>query len=51
MPACRRTTRDVRQYVDRNVPLFQITTLEEQLDSSFAQTRQAALLSGLASLP
>ena len=34
------------QNVDRNVPLFQITTLEEQLDSSFAQTRQAALLSG-----
>jgi predicted permease len=32
--------------IDRNVPLFQITTLEEQLDSSFAQTRQAALLSG-----
>jgi ABC-type antimicrobial peptide transport system permease subunit len=26
--------------------LFQITTLEEQLDSSFAQTRQAALLTG-----
>ena len=34
------------QNVDRNVPLFQITTLEEQLDSSFAQTRQAAVLSG-----
>ena len=34
------------QNVDRNVPLFQITTLEEQLDSSFAQTRQAALLTG-----
>jgi macrolide transport system ATP-binding/permease protein len=32
------------QNIDRNVPLFQITTLEEQLDSSFAQTRQAALL-------
>jgi predicted permease len=32
--------------LDRNVPLFQITTLEEQLDSSFAQTRQAALLTG-----
>ena len=28
------------------MPLFQITTLEEQLDSSFAQTRQAALLTG-----
>jgi predicted permease len=29
-----------------NVPLFQITTLEEQLDAVFAQTRQAALLTG-----
>ena len=34
------------QDVDRNVPLFQITTLEEHLGSSFAQTRQAALLAG-----
>jgi predicted lysophospholipase L1 biosynthesis ABC-type transport system permease subunit len=34
------------QDVDRNVPLFRITTLEEQLDSSFAQTRLAALLTG-----
>jgi predicted permease len=34
------------QNIDRNVPLFQVTTLEEQLDSSFAQTRQAALLTG-----
>ena len=34
------------QNVDRGVPLFQITTLEQQLDSSFAQTRQAALLTG-----
>ncbi|MGH9373838.1 MAG: FtsX-like permease family protein [Vicinamibacterales bacterium] len=34
------------QDVDRNVPLFQITTLEEQFDASFAQTRQAALLAG-----
>ena len=34
------------QNVDRDVPLFQITTLEAQLDSSFAQTRQAALLTG-----
>lgn len=33
--------------IDRNVPLFQVTTLEEQLDASFAQTRQAALLSSL----
>jgi predicted permease len=34
------------QNVDRSVPLFQITTLEAQLDSSFAQTRQAAVLTG-----
>ena len=34
------------QNIDRNVPLFQVTTLEEQLDASFAQTRQAALLTG-----
>jgi predicted permease len=34
------------QTIDRNVPLFQITTLEDQLDASFAQTRQAALLTG-----
>ena len=34
------------QRIDRNVPMFRITTLEEQLDTSFAQTRQAALLSG-----
>jgi predicted permease len=35
------------QNVDRNVPLFQVTTLEEQLAASFAQTRQAALLTGV----
>jgi predicted permease len=35
------------QNVDRNVPLFQVTTLEDQLDASFAQTRQAALLTGV----
>ena len=34
------------QNVDRNVPLFAIATLEEQLDASFAQTRQAALMTG-----
>jgi ABC-type antimicrobial peptide transport system permease subunit len=34
------------QTIDRNVPLFQITTLEDQLDSSFAQTRQSVLLTG-----
>jgi macrolide transport system ATP-binding/permease protein len=39
--------RVVLQNIDRNVPLFHVTTLEDQLDSSFAQTRQAALLSGL----
>jgi putative ABC transport system permease protein len=33
--------------IDRNVPLFQITTLEEQLSASFAQTRQAALLASV----
>ncbi|HET9395463.1 MAG TPA: ABC transporter permease, partial [Nitrospiraceae bacterium] len=35
------------QNVDRRVPLFQVTTLEEQLNASFAQTRQAALLTGV----
>jgi len=35
------------QNIDRNVPLFQVTTLEEQLNASFAQTRQAALLTGV----
>jgi predicted permease len=35
------------QNVDPNVPLFQVTTLEEQLDASFAQTRQAAVLTGV----
>ena len=34
------------QHIDRKVPLFEITTLEEQLDASFAQTRQTALLAG-----
>lgn len=34
------------QAVDRNVPPFQITTLEEHLDASFARTRQAAVVSG-----
>ncbi len=34
------------QDIDHNVPLFQVTTLEEQLDSSFAQTRHAAVLTG-----
>ncbi len=35
------------QNIDRNVLLFQATTLAEQLDASFAQTRQAALLTGV----
>src|SRR5687768_16132099 len=52
-----RTSRDPRDVVtplrfaietiDRNVAPFQLTTLEEQLDASFAQTRQAALLTGI----
>jgi predicted permease len=33
--------------VDRNVPMFALTTLEEHLNGSFAQTRQAALLTGV----
>lgn len=35
------------QNIDPNVPLFRVTTLEEQLNASFAQTRQAALLAGV----
>ena len=35
------------QNIDRNVLLFQATTLAEHLDASFAQTRQAALLTGV----
>jgi predicted permease len=38
------TIRREVQTVDTNVPLFGITTLEDQLDASFAQTRQAAVL-------
>jgi predicted permease len=33
-------------HVSRDVPLYRVTTLEEQLDGSFAQTRQAAALTG-----
>jgi predicted permease len=33
--------------IDGNVPLFQVTTLEALLNASFAQTRQAALLTGV----
>lgn len=39
------TIRREMQTVDANVPLFGITTLEDQLNASFAQTRQAAVLS------
>ena len=35
------------QKLDRRVPLFQVTTLEEHLDGSFAATRQAAVLTGV----
>jgi putative ABC transport system permease protein len=35
------------QNIDSNVPVFRMTTLEAQLEASFAQTRQAAWLSGL----
>jgi ABC-type antimicrobial peptide transport system permease subunit len=35
------------QTLDPNVPLFGITTLEDQLNASFAQTRQAAVLTGV----
>jgi hypothetical protein len=34
------------QDIDEAVPLFAVTTLAEQLDASFAQTRQAAALTG-----
>lgn len=33
--------------LDPNVPVFAITTLEELLNASFAQTRQAAVLTGV----
>jgi putative ABC transport system permease protein len=35
------------QRFDPAVPLFRMTTLEEQLDTSFAHTRQAAALTGV----
>jgi predicted permease len=35
------------QSLDPNVPLFGVTTLEAQLNGSFAQTRQAAVLTGV----
>lgn len=38
--------RQAVQTINRNVPLFRITTLAAQLDASFGQTRQAALLTG-----
>jgi predicted lysophospholipase L1 biosynthesis ABC-type transport system permease subunit len=42
VPALRLTI----QALDRAVPLYSVTTLEEQLDASFGQTRQAAALTG-----
>jgi predicted permease len=39
--------RSEMQSLDPNVPLFTITTLEELLNASFAQTRQAAMLTGV----
>jgi ABC-type antimicrobial peptide transport system permease subunit len=38
------TIRRELQILDRNVPLVQITTLEAELNASFSQTRQAAVL-------
>ncbi len=38
------TIRREMQALDPNVPIFQATTLETELDASFAQTRQAAAL-------
>lgn len=35
------------QRLDPNVPPFQTTTLEDQMNVSFAQTRQAAVLTGI----
>ena len=41
------TVRGEMQLLDANVPPFGISTLEDQLDGSFAQTRQAARLTGV----
>jgi ABC-type antimicrobial peptide transport system permease subunit len=35
------------QIFDRNVPAYAISTLEDRLNASFAQTRQAAMLTGV----
>ena len=35
------------QILDRNVPAYAISTLEDRLNASFAQTRQAAMLTGV----
>jgi putative ABC transport system permease protein len=40
------TIRREIEILDANVPLFGFKTLEDQLDASFAQTRQAAVLTG-----
>lgn len=38
--------RQAMQDVDRNVPVFHVTTLEEQFGAVFAETRQAAVMAG-----
>jgi predicted permease len=45
--AVARAIRREMQGLDPNVPLFAMTTLEDRLDASFAQTRQAAVLTGI----
>ena len=40
------TIRRDMQILDPDLPLFEITTLEDRLNASFAQTRQAAVLTG-----
>ena len=41
------TIRGEMQILDANVPLFGITTLEDQMNASFGQTRDAAVLTGV----
>jgi putative ABC transport system permease protein len=41
------TIRGEIQTLDPRVPLFNVTTLEDQLNASFGQTRQAAALTGV----
>jgi hypothetical protein len=40
------TIRREIQILDANLPLFEIETLEDQLNAFFAQPRQAAVLTG-----